>query len=96
MDSLTIDEVRSTIAEIESVPTSLERFIPTRYPHTYAYDYLKTHAREFGLSLVPFVTLSRPDCAGFLYDNPDKEAICTLLADAYLREWHIKKEVRQS
>lgn len=92
MDSLTIDEVRSTVAEIEAIPTAMERFTPTRYPYTYAYDYLKTHAQEFGLSDKPFVTLSRSDCAELFRGNPNKDEICRLLADAYLREWNIKKE----
>lgn len=94
-NSLTVEEVATTIEFIESIPVVVGRFIPSRYPYTYAYDYLKIHALEFGLSDQPFVTLSRSDCAALFHGNDDKDAICTLLADAYLREWGISKETGQ-
>lgn len=87
MNNLTVEDFAKTIAHIESIPTVRERFVPTRYPYTYAYDYLKTHADEFGLPR----WMCRADYAAILRGNDDKDAICTMLADAYLREWGISK-----
>lgn len=84
---MTPQSVSNAIAAVEAKPSWAERFSPTRYPYTYAYDYLRAHAEYFGLPS----NMSREQCSGLLYSNPDKEAICRLLADAYLREWGIKK-----
>jgi hypothetical protein len=66
-----------------------ERFITGRYPYTYAYDYMRQHHTDFGVP--PYA--SRMDCAERLRSNPDREAIVVILADAYLRENSVERDV---
>lgn len=63
--------------------------IATRYPYTYAYDFIRSHAEVFGLEGTP----SRADVGQWLYDalgvddsSPLHRAVCEALADAYLKE----------
>lgn len=79
--------VADRILHIELNAHPAPPFIPTRYPYTYAYDYIRSHNEEFG---VPLAT-SRADCAGLFKDGPAKEEVVRLLADAYLREHGIIK-----
>lgn len=86
------ETVKDVIAQIEQRPEFVMPFTEDRYPYTYAYDYLRTHWEQFGLER----WLSRGECAA-LFRGPDgelredKEQICELLADAYLRQWHIER-----
>jgi hypothetical protein len=71
------------IAEIEKKPHAVGAFNPSRYPYTYAYDYLRVHAKEFGLP----PGMSRSGCSRLFRSesdvvDPDKEAICISLANA--------------
>lgn len=91
MIDISAEEIASIIAHIESIPIARVRFSPTRFPHTYAYDYLRSHAEEFGLPL----EMDRGDCAAIFHGNNDKDMICTMLADAYLREWGISKSNKE-
>lgn len=77
----------NVIAAIEARKSQAVPFIEGRYPYTYAYDYLRSHAADFGLHHY----ISRSECAGMLRNNPDKEAVCIMLAEAYLREHDITK-----
>ena len=69
--------------------------VPTRFPYTYAYDYMREHYEEFGLN--PYT--SRAECAGIVnktvtnslsseYSEEQvqlvKYSICTRLAMQYL------------
>ena len=86
----TLESLRAAIEKIEASPPRAEPFSPTRYPYTYACDYFKEHAYEFGwLRGHP----SRSDVSRFLlftFGETEVEAAATLLADAYLREHHIE------
>lgn len=85
--NLTIEQVEQGI---EAAFTETSRsFIKSRYPYTYAYDFMRGHPKAFGLT---DEALSRGQCAGILRGNPDKEEICRMLADAYLAENNITKE----
>lgn len=80
-----IIDVANRIDAIERTPPPGMAFSPTRYPYTYAYDYMRSHAEQFGLPN----NLSRAECAGIVRGE-HKEAVVRLLADAYLREHHIE------
>lgn len=84
-EGLSPKKVRRVIKDIEERPEATSQFTANRYPYTYAYDYLRSHPEDFGLPR----GLARMDCASLLKNNKDKEKICVLLADAYLREWNI-------
>lgn len=68
------------LIEAAQEPPWREHFSPSRWPYTYAYDYMRQHgiARSAGRS--------RAQCAGLLRDNPDKEHIVAIFALAYCRE----------
>jgi hypothetical protein len=77
--------------------------IPGRYPATYAYDYLKTHADVFGSP----ATMSRADTATWLREQfgiahdehpPILRNTLKVLADAYLREHggHLDEETKNA
>lgn len=83
-----VGRVADKIVEIETRLAPSSPFIPTRYPYTYAYDYVRTHLRDFGLKDMA----SRADVAGLLRDHPSKELIVRILADAYLRENNIRRD----
>lgn len=83
----TPERALATIRVIESAPPFSMQFTPGRYPYTYAYDYMREHWADFGLNSL----LSRGDCANYFRGNPDKDAICVLLADAYMRQYNIEK-----
>src|SRR5690606_20865760 len=90
MPDITLQATAAAIAPIENQPAPRMTFTPGRYPYTYAYDYMRSHADEFDLRPPKGEQwLSRGDCAAAFRDNPDKDAICVLLADAYLREHNI-------
>lgn len=77
----------ATIQAIETAQPPVVQFTPGRYPYTYAYDYMREHWFEFGIQN----GMSRGDCAAYFRDNPDKDAICVLLADAHMRKYNIEK-----
>lgn len=81
----TVADAESIVAAIEDRPKPENQFSPTRWPYTYAYDYMKSHdilgAAAHG---------SRSECAGLLRYAPDKERIVRILALAYCREWDIR------
>lgn len=88
--------VLATIAQIEARPTTGETFIPTRYPYTYAYDYLRSHATDFGID--QDTAGSRSATAGWLRqhlgygsDDPRHLPIVEALADAYMKLWRIER-----
>lgn len=91
--ALQLQEIAATIREIEDARS--RTFVPTRYPYTYAYDYLAYHDREFAID-ADAVAEGRSGVARWLRRQMDAsvqpsqflEAL-QLLADAYLREWHI-------
>lgn len=68
--------------------------IPTRYPFTYAYDYIRSHAAAFDLTpREGEACLSRMDITRVLRkrlgvgsDHPYYRAVCAYLADEYIRE----------
>ena len=77
--------IAQSIAEVQR-PTEA---IPTRYPYTYAYDFVRGHAETFGLYGLP----SRAEVARWLRlrlgvddDSPLLDAVVRRLADAYLAE----------
>lgn len=93
-----IDLNKATYKQVEDVLVAIERnkpkpitFIPTRYPYTYAYDYMRAHWSEFKLygkfHMDP--DLSRSECAARLRGNPDKEKIVEACALAYLESYGI-------
>ena len=87
---LTPKSVNELICTIEARPPE-GNFAAPRWPHTYAYDYLRAHTYDFD---VPGVgTPSRTAVLAWLNENLDesstKDEICELLARAYLRENHI-------
>lgn len=84
------ENVRDIISSVER-DQRVERFIPSRYPYTYAYDYLREHAQYFGLPH----GLSRSDCAARLRGNPHQGAILMLLANAYLRQHGMDHQLRK-
>lgn len=84
MSRFSVEGIRGTIRKIETETPRFNKLIPGRYPYTYAYDYMRSHAREFGVDAA-----SRADCAGLLSKNPDKDLILYLLADAFIREHNI-------
>jgi len=84
--------ITEKIQEIESRPNQSVTFIPSRYPYTYAYDYLRDHAYDFGLG----ATASRADSSAWLRAQLDQDTtedahnmIVESLALAYLREHRI-------
>lgn len=81
-----LDEIRRIIHSIENAEPVRNSFIEGRYPYTYAYDYVRSHQRQFG---IPGEMRSRADVSAMYRDSPDKEAIVRLLADAYCREHNI-------
>lgn len=59
-----------------------------RIPYTYAYDYLRQHHEEFGLTS----TMGRGETAAWLTMRlePDhRDYACALLTAAYLEEWDL-------
>ena len=86
----TLESLRATIEKIEASPPRAEPFSPARYPYSYACDYFREHAYEFGWRRGH---PSRPEVSRFLlfsFGETEVEAAATLLADAYLREHHIE------
>jgi hypothetical protein len=81
--------VESGIA-VATRPTEPNPVIESRYPHTYAYDYVRSHPEAFDL---PTDLLSRAGVAGWLRDrldddsrSPEHVKVVRALADAYIRE----------
>lgn len=67
-------------------------FIPTRYPFTYGYDFLRAHASHFGFNEGPY---SRGDAANLTREYAQRTGlgrpdIIIALADAYLTRWDIE------
>jgi len=74
------------VEEIESANIyEAPKFSETRWPYTYAYDYMKVHD-IFGARAY----CSRAWCSGILRENPDKERIVRIFALAYCRENDIR------
>lgn len=63
-------------------------FIPTRYPYTYAADYIRGLFDTSGISRAEAAHLIS-SIAQIL--ERDREAIAKIFADAYLEKWDIKK-----
>jgi hypothetical protein len=85
--------VITAIEEIESrVELTINSFIPGRYPYTYAYDFLRAHPADFGVTDQRSL-MSRAEAAGWLECQVSSETerieICLRLADAYIRENNI-------
>ena len=67
--------------------------IPTRYPYTYAYDFLRSHADMFEID-ASWDVCSRSSMALWLHEqlgtkddsDPLHRAVCEALANAYLIE----------
>lgn len=85
--------VTDTIAAIE-VDQAGPAFIATRWPFTYAYDYVRSHTAEFGItgkmlarSEVPPVLRLR---LGVSSPHPLYQRVCERLAQAYCREHRIQ------
>jgi len=87
-----LGSVDATIAQIEGRPSNPERYIPTRYPFTYGWDYVRCHSSDFGWDTMP----SRSEVSGWVRrqllgvddDATDErvQEVAETLADAYLRE----------
>lgn len=77
LSKMTAKQVGGRIATIPAIPPS--QFSEQRWPHTYAYDYIRTHPDAFGVDR----TAARADVAALLRDNPDKQEILVMCATQY-------------
>jgi hypothetical protein len=89
---ITPTTVSETIASIESAYGG--SFSAVRWPYTYAFDYVRTHAAAFEVPDPAMNATSRTAVSSWLSENTDslenKDAVCEVLARAYLRENRIK------
>jgi hypothetical protein len=88
-----VTKVEAAIATIESkADLRVNGFTPTRYPYTYAYDYLRSHQVEFGVTGQRDL-MSRGETSAWLngqVSSPEEKiSVCYQLADAYIRENNI-------
>ena len=88
----------ATITRIEHGPNPVNTFTPGRYPFTYAYDYVRSHAGAFGITAPGL--LSRAEVSKYIVRDTDDPAhrvrTCIVLAHAYMREHHIKAPYDQT
>lgn len=80
-----LDQTAEVVAEILARRPEREQAIPSRYPFTYAYDFLRTHAAIYGLP----IGMSRGEAGVAITrfcENMglDRGEIVAQLADAYL------------
>ena len=93
------DRVSDLLTILDNIePDSGEQFSPTRYPYTYAYDFLRFHAAEFGIPAD--VAGSRSAVSRWLRDYVESphdkdtdahELLVRQFADAYLSEHGIRR-----
>lgn len=82
--------IENVITAIKLKRPASNPFIPTRYPYTYAYDYMRSHVHDFDLP----DGISRGECSMVLtgwcaITGEDKETSVVRLANAYMQEFNI-------
>lgn len=86
------DWVVAGIAAVQDIPNPRETVIPGRFPFTYAYDYLRSHAEIFGVPAD--VAGSRAAVSGWVNErlgqsatseSPEKIRVCVVLAWEYMQ-----------
>lgn len=87
--------VHDTVRDILASRSSGESFTPGRYPFTYAYDFFRAHAAEFGADPSDDRVGSRSGASGLVteYANATgqkREDVLVALADAYLELFHVR------
>lgn len=84
--------IHEDIARVVVVEDIRQQFIPTRYPHTYAYDLVREFPAVVDASSGHY---SRADASGLVRTyaeatGQDREEVKRALADAYLARWNVQ------
>lgn len=81
-----VSRVFKIIREIEDVKSEWLRFIPSRFPYTYAFDYMRVHRQAFGMGEGTTRAAASRRLAEMVPGPEERRRAAVLLAKAYLDE----------